>query len=229
MKIKTILSNKRFIAALLLLGAVIGIRFLCLGYCFTLAGLKAGSAKLSAFVAHNYMLSVIAYILFYITTVSLSLPAAMLTTIAGGYLFGVVWGTLYANIGATIGATVSFLTVRYLIGAVLQKRYQKQLAGFNAAMEQDGTSYLIAIHFVAIIPFFVINMLAGLTEVPLWTFVWTTSLGILPGSTVYTFAGQQLHKINAIQDIFSPGILLAFVLLTLLSLLPILIRRMRKA
>lgn len=227
MKLPSILRNKRFISMLIFFSIIIGIRIICAKSCFTLADLKAQSVTLHAFVAKNYVLSVFLYILFYITIISLSLPAAMLTTVAGGYLFGIVPGAVYANIGATLGATVSFLTVRHLIGKYIQDRYKEKLAGFNAAMKEDGILYLLAVHLIAVIPFFVINMLAGLTDIPLWTFMWTTSLGILPGSLVYTFAGRQLHTINSVHDIFSPGVLTAFALLTLLSLLPIIIKRIR--
>jgi uncharacterized membrane protein YdjX (TVP38/TMEM64 family) len=114
--------------------------------------------------------------------------------------------------------------VRYLIGSYIQKKYRDQLASFNRALASGQVSYLLAIHFIAIIPFPLINLLAALTHVPLWTFIWTTAVGILPGSLIYAFAGNQLTTIHSLKDIFSFNIMVAFVLLALLALLPLGIR-----
>ena len=97
------------------------------------------------------------------------------------------------------------------------------MAQFNKAMKLYGKNYLLVIRFVAVIPFFLVNILVGLTNLSLWTFIWTTAIGILPGSLVYTFAGQQLNEIESLRDIFSFNILLAFFFLALLALLPIIV------
>jgi uncharacterized membrane protein YdjX (TVP38/TMEM64 family) len=143
-------------------------------------------------------------------------------------LFGTFLGAVYANIGATLGAIGAFLLVRYSFGAALQRKYAQQLVRFNKAMHEEGMSYLLSVHFIAVIPFFLVNILAGLTQVPLWTFIWTTSVGIFPGSLVYAFAGQQLNTIENVRDIFSLKLLLAFLLLAMLAALPILIKKYKK-
>ena len=117
--------------------------------------------------------------------------------------------------------------VRYVFGQTLQERYKEKLKWFNQQMEQYGIMYLIAIHLVAVIPFFVMNLLIGMTNVSLGTFIWTTSVGVLPGSFVYAFAGKQLTTITSVQDIFSFNILLAFAFLAALAMIPVIVQQYR--
>jgi len=220
-----ILSNIKIWIGLLFIGLIIALRFTGVGDYFTLAALQEMRIYLMAFIDAHYIASVFMFIGFYIFIVTLALPLAALCTIAGGFFFGVIPATIYANIGATIGASLFFLLVRYLFGTAVQERYKDKLQWFNQEMEKYGVLYLIAIHFVVVIPLFVMNLLIGLTRVPFWTFVWTTSVGIIPGTLVYAFAGQQLTTISSLQDIFSFNILLAFGLLILLGLFPILAKK----
>jgi uncharacterized membrane protein YdjX (TVP38/TMEM64 family) len=203
-----ILSNVKIWIGLLFIGLIIALRFMGVGDYLTLAGLQEKRIQLMAFVDTHYISSVCIFIGIYISIVILALPLAALCTVAGGFLFGVMPGTIYTNIGATIGASLFFLLVRYAFGRAMQERYKDKLRWFNQEMEQYGVLYLITIHFVAVIPFFVMNLLIGLTQVPFWTFVWTTSVGIIPGTLVYAFAGQQLTTISSLQDIFSFNILI---------------------
>ncbi len=216
-----ILSNVKIWIGLLFIGLIIALRFSGIGDYITFAALQEKRIQLMAFVDMYYIASVFTFMGIYISIVILALPLTALCTVAGGFLFGVIPGTIYANIGATIGASLFFLLVRYAFGSAVQERYKDKLRWFNQEMEQYGVLYLIAIHFIVIIPFFVMNLLIGLTRVSFWTFVWTTSVGIIPGTLVYTFAGQQLTTISSLQDIFSFNILLAFGLLMLLGLLPV--------
>src|SRR5579885_1520782 len=188
----------------------------------SLEKLKEDSVILQAMVADHYVKSAFLYILLYIAITMLFMPFVSLVTLGGGFLFGTFWGSVYTNIGATIGSTVAFLLVRYFFGTYVQDRYAVQLTRFNRHMQEGQVSYLLAIHFISIIPFPIINLLAALTRVPLWTFIWTTSVGIFPGSLVYAFAGQQLTTIHSIRDVFSLNIMIAFVLLTLLAVFPLL-------
>ena len=207
---------------------------LLLGYYFflaehlTFAAIKAHQQQLQAFVASHYVLAIAAYVLSYTLVAALSLPIAALFTLLGGALFGVALGTLYAVIGATSGATLSFLGVRYLFGEQLQQRYEKQLAHFNKELEQQGIFYLLSLRLFAVIPFFLINILAGLTNVSVRTFVLTTLVGIIPGAFVYAYAGQRLASLESMKDIVSPQVIIAFVLLGLLALVPVLIRKGRQ-
>lgn len=193
----------------------------------TLANLQNNIKHLEQFVQTNYLKSVFAYIGAYATEVILVLPLSALLTLMSGFLFGVVPGVGYTIIGATIGATISFLVVRYMFGHILQKKYAAQLVAFNAAVEQQGWRYLIMTRFIFVIPFFVINILAGLTKVPLWTFMWTTALGIIPSSFIYAYTGKQLTEITSLRDIFTPKVLLAFVMLGLFGAFPTILNKIR--
>ncbi|MFZ5953533.1 MAG: TVP38/TMEM64 family protein [Candidatus Dependentiae bacterium] len=192
----------------------------------TLENIQENIKHLELFVRTHYIKSVIMYILSYMTEVILVLPLSALLTLLGGFLFGVIPGALYANIGATLGATISFLSVRYLFGHFLQKKYERQLATFNQAFHEKGWWYLMMTRFIFVIPFFVINILAGLTKVPLWTFVWTTSLGIIPSSLIYAYTGKQLTQIHSLHDIFTPKVLAAFVMLGLFAAVPTILRKL---
>ncbi len=224
MKMK-FLYNKRFILFVIFILIIIGIQFIGIGNYFTLATLKIHRDYLQQLVQNDYITAVALYIGFYTVVVALFVPIAAILTVAGGFLFGTFLGAVYSNIGATAAAAISFLLVRYLFGEALQKKYKERFERFNQDVERNGANYLLMIHFVAVIPFFIVNILAGLTNIRLRTFIWTTSVGIFPGALVYAFAGQQLGTISKISDIFSLPIILAFILLGILALIPIIVPR----
>lgn len=205
--------------------AIISLRYSGIADFISIASLQQKRQLLSEFVLNYYFWAVSLFIGSYAGLVLLGLPLAALWTLISGFLFGTIFGALYSVIGATIGATLFFLVIRHSVGASLQKRYEKQLERFNAQMDRYGVSYLIAIRFVFVIPFFVLNLLIGLTNTSLWRFVWTTVVGIFPGSLVYAYAGKQITMIHRMQDLFTPPILLAFVLLMLMALIPLLVQR----
>lgn len=191
----------------------------------TFEELKLYRMQLQNFVQNHYLVSVLAYITIFVAAVVFFIPITVVLTIAGGFLFGVFIGALYANVAATLGSTILFLIVRYLFGEWFQQRYKKQLVIFNRLVQENGASYLLFLQLLPITPFFLINILAGMSQVPLSSFIWATSVGILPGTLVYTFAGQKLSTIERVSDIVSYGILFFLILLALLSLLPIMIKR----
>jgi len=154
-----------------------------------------------------------------------SLPGAALMTLLGGFLFGSVLGMLYVNVGATIGATLAFLASRYLFHDWVQRRFGDRLAAFQAGFSRNAFSYLITLRLIPLFPFFLVNLLSGLTNVRTRTYIAATALGIIPGSFVYTFAGRQLGTINSVAEIASPGVLLALTFLGLLSLSSVLYRK----
>jgi uncharacterized membrane protein YdjX (TVP38/TMEM64 family) len=186
----------------------------------TLHSMQCNVSFIQEFIKNNYLKAVLIFIALYVIEVVLLLPLSALLTLASGYFFGSILGTWYSVIASTIGAIISFLLVRYLIGDFLHARYAKILKRFNESFDQYGWWYLLAVHFIFIIPFFIINIGAGLTRVPLWTFIWTTFLGIIPALFIYAFAGQQLTTITSLHDIFCPRVLLAFTLLSLFAFLP---------
>lgn len=193
----------------------------------TFENLQKNKEALHGYVEGHYAFSVILYISMYVASTAFSIPGAAILTLAGGFLFGTLLCAAYVNVGATTGAIMAFLSAKYLIGAWVQNRYRRQLIRFNKEIASYGHIYLLTLRFVPVFPFFLINVLAGLTNVPLRTFLWTTSLGIIPGSLVYAFAGSQLDTIKSARDIFSSRMAAAFILLALLSLLPVLINKAR--
>ncbi len=215
--------KKRIILAVVVLALMCYYFFL--SEYLTFATLKSYQHTLQAYVDEHYVLSVLLYILSYTLVVALSLPVAALFTLLGGSLFGVLWGALYAVIGATTGATLLFLMVRYVVGEQLQQRYKERLIRFNKELEVKGQYYLLSLRFFAVIPFFILNILAGLTNITVRTFIVTTLVGILPGAFVYAYAGQSLATLESARDILSTNIIIAFVLLGLLALVPVLMRK----
>jgi len=193
----------------------------------TFENLKEHREILKTYVDDHYALAASLFMLVYFST-AFFIPGAIILTLAGGFLFGTVLGALYVNIGATTGATIAFLLSRYLIGGWIQQKCAKQLTAFNDEVARHGPSYLLTLRIVPLFPAFVVNYLAGVTEITLKRFVWTTSLGELPGSFIYTFAGQQLTTIDSLEDILSPKLILLFVLLGILALSPVIMHHIKR-
>jgi len=131
------------------------------------------------------------------------------------------------NVGATLGATLAFLTARYLFRDAIERRFGARLQAFNAGLNRGAMGYLLFLRLVPVFPFFLINLGAGLTQVPLRTYVLATMIGILPGSFVYCNAGARLARIDDLSQIASPGVLGALALLGLFALVPVLYQRLR--
>ena len=220
---------KKILLLVVIVGILVGIRVSSLGDYLTFENLKQNREYLHNVVDKNYLLSVFLYIVVYIIVAGLSLPGAATMTLAGGFLFGTILAALYVNVGATTGATLAFLVSRYLLGNWIQGKYHDRLQKFNREIEVNGYRYLLTLRLIALFPFYLINIMAGVTTTPIKTFIWTTSVGIFPGSLVYAFAGSRLNYIESPKDIFSPQILLAFALLALLPLLPMVIKKLKHA
>lgn len=203
-----------------LLALLVGM-FLVKGDYLSLDYIKTHRHDLLNFIQGHYLQAVIMFMGLYLMT-ALFLPGALALTVAGGMLFGTVPALVYVNIGATAGAILAFHAARSLLGGWVQEHFKDQLDRFNREMERHGPNYLLVLRVLPIIPFFVVNYCAGMTRIPLTTFVWTTSLGMLPGSFIYAFAGQQLRHVNQAQDLFSWKILMALALLAVFAILPVL-------
>ncbi len=220
-------SHRKIVFIIVLAAVVVALRFSPLGTILTFENLKRHREDFLSFVEVHYLPAVVLYIVSYICVAALSIPGAGIMTLAGGFLFGVVPATVYIDFGATIGATLAFLTARYLLGSWLQDRYRIQLSAFNEEMHKYGARYLLTLRLIPVFPFFMINFLSGLTTVPVRTFAWTTALGIVPATIIFSYAGRQLGTINAASDIISARMLAALAALAALALFPVVLGRLK--
>jgi uncharacterized membrane protein YdjX (TVP38/TMEM64 family) len=200
-----------------------------LGRYLTLTAIRASKDSLKTFTDTHYSQAVFFYIIVYALQTALSLPGAAMLTLMGGFLFGSLLGTVYVNIGATSGATLAFLSARYLFRDFVEKKFGERLSSLQIGFSKNPFNYLLALRLIPLFPFFLVNLASGLTRIPLATYVVGTAIGIIPGSFVYSNAGSQLGTINSLRDIASPHVLGAFVLLGLLSLLPVVYQKFRTA
>ncbi len=199
---------------LALFGISIGLFFAFdLGRFFNLEALKARHDDLQQAYQAEPFLVIGIYAITYIIVAALSLPGATVMTLAGGAMFGLWVGVPVVLISATIGATLAFWVARYLLRDTVQSRFGDRLATINAGLERDGAFYLFSLRLVPAFPFFLINLLMGLTAIRSSTFFWASLFGMLAGSAVYANAGTQLAAINSLSDILSPALIMSFVLL----------------
>jgi uncharacterized membrane protein YdjX (TVP38/TMEM64 family) len=222
-------GKKKILLLVAVVTIIIALRFTQAGSILTFENLKQNRDLLTSFVQANYGLSVLIFVSLYITITAVSIPGAAILTLGAGFLFGTVAATVLVNVGATIGAMLAFLSSRYLIGERLQERYHDRMQAFNEELSRNGPRYLLTLRFIPVIPFFLINVLSGLTAIPIRTFLWTTSIGILPGTIVYAYAGSQIGNIAKLSEILTIKIILAFVLLALLAIFPVVLDRIRRA
>ncbi len=221
--------NKKKLLILLFVAALIALFFcLHLGRYLTLESLKGNQNALLQFYAAHRLTMVVGFLAVYIVQTALSLPGAAILSLAAGAVFGTIMATVYVNIGATLGATVAFFLARYLLHDLIQKRFGSRLEGINTELEKEGFNYLLFLRLVPVFPFFLINLGAGMTRIPLPTFFWGTMLGIIPGSFVYCNAGASLASIKRVGEIASPRVLGSVALLGLLALVPVFYKKLRR-
>jgi uncharacterized membrane protein YdjX (TVP38/TMEM64 family) len=214
------------IAVILAIGvAVVVFFYFDLGQFLSLQALKDNRDDLLSFTETHAAVAATLFVLFYVAVTGLSLPGAVILTLAGGFLFGAVWGTLFVNLGATAGATLAFLASRYLLRDWVERKFGKWLGPVQQGFANNAFSYLMTLRLIPLFPFFVVNLVSGLTRMNVGTYVAATAIGIIPGSFVYAYAGRQLGTINSLKDIASPGVIGAFVLLGLLALVPSLYKK----
>ncbi|WP_320043048.1 TVP38/TMEM64 family protein [uncultured Desulfobacter sp.] len=194
-----------------------------LGQYLTLDYIKASQERFQAlYLSHRFWVIAV-YMMIYIGVTALSLPGAAVLTLAGGGLFGLVVGTVVVSFASTIGATLACLVSRFLLREWVQGKFGDKLAAINAGIAREGSFYLFTLRLVPVFPFFVINLLMGLTSMPLRTFFWVSQVGMLAGTIVYVNAGKELAKIDSLSGILSPGVLISFAVL---GLFPITVKKL---
>lgn len=186
---------------------------------FTLEYFKAQQTQIIAFYHHHPWQTALMFFTLYVIVTGLSLPGAALMTLVAGAIFGLLIGTLVVSFASSLGATLAFLVSRYLFRDTVQQRFRRQLGPINRGMEKEGAFYLFALRLVPALPFFVINLVMGLTPIKTWTFYWVSQVGMLAGTLVYVNAGTQLGQLESLSGILSADIILSFVLLGLFPLL----------
>jgi len=159
------------------------------------------------------------YFVIYVTATALSLPGATILTLGAGAIFGLGWGLLLASFAASLGAFLAFLSARFILHDWVQEKFGERLTAINRGMERDGAFYLLSLRLVPLFPFFVINLVMGLTKIKVWTFYWVSQVGMLLGTAVYVNAGTQLAQISSLGDVVSADLIGAFVLLGIFPLI----------
>ncbi len=184
----------------------------------TLEALKAQRELLSGWVSQHFFLALLSFVAIYIAVTAVSLPGAAVLTVAGGALFGLLWGGIAVSFASSIGATLAFLASRFILRDAIQAKFADRLKGIEAGVKKDGALYLLSLRLVPLVPFFVVNLLMGLTPIRTTTFYIVSQIGMLPGTLAFVFAGTQLAKITSLKSILSPSLLAAFAVIGLLPL-----------
>ncbi|MFM5437990.1 FAD-dependent oxidoreductase [Aeromonas enteropelogenes] len=209
---------------LLVMGCLIGAFFaLDLGHYLSLSQLQARQESLALWVDRHFVAASLLFLVIYVLSTALSLPGASLLTLAGSAVFGVAWGLLLVSFASSLGATLAFLSARFLLRDWVSARFGDKLATFQAGMAKDGAFYLLSLRLIPIFPFFLVNLLMGLTPIRVSTYYWVSQLGMLPGTFVFVLAGSELATLTSTGNILSPGLMVA---LTLLGLMPWLMKKL---
>ena len=216
------MNKNKLILILALIAAVIAFFVLDLGRFFTLDFIKQSQARFGELYASQPALVIGSFFAIYVAVTALSLPGATIMTLAGGAIFGLTVGLIVVSFASTIGATLAFLASRFLLGESVQKKFGARMAEIDKGVEKEGAFYLFTLRLVPLVPFFVINLLMGLTKMKTWTFFWVSQIGMFLGTAVFVNAGTQLAKIDSLKGILSPGLLGSFVLL---GIFPIVAKR----
>ena len=220
------MNKKKFGLLLLLITLVALYVTLDLGRYLSLDYLKSRQSAFEALYAERPWQVIGAYFVIYVVATALSFPGAVILTLAGGALFGLGWGTLIVSFASSIGATLAFLAARFVLRDGIESRFGNRLSEFNKGIEKEGAFYLFTLRLVPLVPFFVINLLMGLTKMKALTFYAVSQLGMLAGTAVYVNAGTQLAQLDSLKGILSPGLLGSFVLL---GVFPLLARKVTQA
>ncbi len=180
---------------------------------FTLSYIKASQEEFALLYLEHPVLAIGSYMALYVLITSVSLPGAAVLTLLGGALFGLWVGTLVVSFASTLGATIACSVARFVLRDWVQKKVGDKIAPVNTGIEQEGAFYLFTLRLIPIFPFWAINLVMGLTKMPLRTFCWVSQVGMLAGTLVYVNAGNELARIDSLSGILSPGVLFSFVLL----------------
>jgi pyruvate/2-oxoglutarate dehydrogenase complex dihydrolipoamide dehydrogenase (E3) component/uncharacterized membrane protein YdjX (TVP38/TMEM64 family) len=213
------MNSKRTILVIIIAALIASFFIFDLNQYLTLESLKSNQQSLAEYIDANWLVAFIAYLVIYAAAAALSVPGAAILTIGAGALFGFGWGLLLASFASSIGATLAFLVSRFLLRNWVKRTFSTKLESIDKGMEKDGAFYLLSLRLVPLFPFFIINLVMGVTAIKTWTYYWVSQLGMLIGTAVYVNAGTQLVEINQLSDIVSGDLILSFILLGLFPIL----------
>ncbi|EGQ7702405.1 TVP38/TMEM64 family protein [Vibrio cholerae] len=203
---------KKLIIALVLI-AIAALLVTQFSQYLTLDVAKAKQAELANYIDAHLLQAALIYFVVYVLLTAFSIPGATVVTLLGAALFGFWLSLLLASFASTIGATLAFLSSRFLLRDWVQTKFADKLQTINQGIERDGAFYLLSLRLIPIFPFFLINLVMGLTPISTWRYYWVSQLGMLPGTAVYLNAGTQLAEISSLGEIVSLPVLASFVLL----------------
>lgn len=225
---KNLKANKiKIIVFMVIVFAIIILRIANIQELLSFQSINENIDNIRIYISNNYIFSAVLYIIAYTLVVTFALPLATVFTIGAGFFFGVI-GVLYVVIGATFGAVINFALTRYLIGDKMQSKYSGKLDKLNSEIDESGANYLLTLRLMPLFPFVLINIAAGLSNVKIRTFIWTTFLGIIPGTTAFVILGRSLKDFTIENAKLSPDIFLALGFVGLMALLPIIYKKYKK-
>lgn len=204
---------KKWLIATAFIAVIVGLQQSGILHVLSLDGLREGQARWASWQAEQPLVFAGGFFAIYVAATALSLPGAAILTLAAGALFGLVQGTILVSFASTLGATLAFLLSRYLFRDSVQEKFSARLKPINDGIARDGALYLFTLRLAPVFPFFLVNLLMGLTPIRVWTYAWVSQLGMLAGTVVYVNAGTQLAQLDSLQGIVSPTMLTSFALL----------------
>lgn len=219
-------ASGKIVLALIFAAALAAFFYFDLKQYLTLENLKANRDHLLAYTDAHFVTAVAIFAGVYLLQTTFSLPGAAILTLTGGFLFGSFLGTLIVIVPATLGAMLAFLFARYLLRDWVERKFGDRLAAIQEGFSRNAFSYLLTLRLIPLFPFFLVNLVSGLTRISPGTYLIATALGIIPGSFVFANAGRQLGSINSLSEVASPPVLGAFGLLGLFALVPVLYRKL---
>ena len=207
------MSNSRIYLSIIIALLIGTFFYFDLQQLLTLDNLKSQQETIVTYRNDHPLLATAIYAIVYIAVTGLSLPGATILTLAGGAVFGLLWGTLIVSFASSIGATLAFLAARFLFRDAVNAKFSLHLKEIDTGIARDGAFYLFTLRLVPLVPFFVINLVMGLTVLKTRTFYWVSQIGMLAGTLVYVNAGTQLAKIESLSGILSPALVGSFALI----------------
>lgn len=163
------------------------------------------------------------FFIVYLCLTGLSLPVTTLMTLLSGALFGLYWGELIASFASALGACLALLSARFLFREQIERRYPEKLNKINQGIKKEGNAYLFALRLSPLIPYFIVNLVVGVTAFRLATFYWVSQLGMLPETVIYVSAGSQLAQLTSLQDVLSPTLIIS---LSFIGIFPLIAKRL---